>query len=167
MFQINDKVVHVNGGVFNIENTIEMTYGGVTNKYFTLKPLYVDFQNKTLTIYVPEDKCDILMRHVMTKKEAEGLLELIKTIEPIWFNESKTRKEKFAEYVKSGKLENICLVMKSLYVQQMKLNDDNKSLNLLDYDYLNKLKKEVEEEIAVALGVEKEKVPGMIMNFIK
>ena len=166
MCQIGDKVVHINGGVFIVQEIKKMNYGLGDTNYLILKPYFEDETNKTLIVYVPENKKNEFIKRVMSKEEALKILEQIKTIEPLWYNDAKTRKDKFGELVRSRNIDNICIVVKSLYVKQLELNEKNKSLNLLDYDYLNKLKKEIEEELAVSLNMSINEIKDYLKNYI-
>ena len=166
MCQIGDKVIHINGGVFEVSEIKIMNYGFGDVKYICLKPHFVDSINKTLTIYVPFDKKDELIRPIMTRAMALEVIEKIKSIEPIWYNEAKIRKEKFALLLNSHEIDKICIIVKSLYVKQLELEENNKSLNLMDYDYLRKLKKGIEEELAISLNIPIEEVGDLIAKTI-
>lgn len=167
MCQIGEKVVHINGGVFIVKEEKIMNYGFGDINYLILKPYYTDDSNKTLVVYVPEDKKDELIRKIMSREEALQIIENLKKIEPIWYQDLKIRKEKFGELVKSRNINDICVVVKSLYVKQLELQENNKSLNLLDYDYLNKLKKGIEEELAISLNMSINEINDYITNMIK
>lgn len=167
MCQLGDKVIHVNGGVFVVEEIKIMNYGYGDVKYICLKPYFIDTVNKTLTIYVPYDKKDELIRPIMSKQDALQVIEKIKNIQPIWYQESKVRKEKFAELLNSHDIDNICVIVKSLYTKQLELQENNKSLNLMDYDYLRKLKKGIEEELAISLNVPIDEIGDIITKCIE
>ena len=167
MCQVGDKVIHINGGVFVCDEIKIMNYGYGDVKYIILKPYFVDSSNKTLTIFVPEDKKDGLIRSIMTKDEALEVIEKIKNIEPIWYPEAKVRKEKFAALLSSHDIDNICVVVKSLYVKQLELQGNNKALNLMDYDYLRKLKKGIEEELAISLDKPIDEIGEMINKLVE
>ena len=167
MCQIGEKVVHINGGVFIVKEEKIMNYGFGDINYLILKPYYTDDSNKTLVVYVPEDKKDELIRKIMSREEALQIIENLKKIEPIWYQDLKIRKEKFGELVKSRNINDICVVVKSLYVKQLELQENNKSLNLLDFDYLNKLKKGIEEELAISLNMSINEINDYIANMIK
>ena len=166
MWKIGDNVVHNNGGVFIVDEIKVMNYGFGDVNYLCLKPYYVDIVNKSLTIFVPEDKANELIRPIMTKEEALSAIEKIKNVEPIWFNEAKVRKEKFAELFETHDIDNICIVVKSLYVKQKELQENNKSLNLMDYDYLKKIKKGIEEELSIVLEKTFEEITQLIKECI-
>jgi len=161
-YKENDIVVHATGGVSQIVEIKIMNYGFGDITYYCLRPYFLDNQNKTLIVYVPESKSSELMRPIITKEEANALLTAMHDSEPIWYDDVKIRKEKFSELYQSGDLNNVCKIIKSLYLQQQKLAQDNKSLNLMDYDYLNKLKKGIEEELAVSLDLPKEAIEQKI-----
>ncbi len=167
MCQIGDKVVHINGGVFLIEEIKIMNYGFGDTNYLILKPYYIDETNKTLVLYVPEEKKDQLIRKIMSKEEAINVIEQIKSIEPIWYQDAKTRKDKFGELIRSKNIKDICVVVKSLYIKQLELRENNKSLNLIDYDYLKKLKRGIEEELAISLNIPIVDVDEYITKYIK
>ena len=167
MCQIGDKVVHINGGVFLIEEIKIMNYGFGDTNYLILKPYYIDETNKTLVLYVPEEKKDQLIRKIMSKEEALNVIEQIKSIEPIWYQDAKTRKDKFGELIRSKNIKDICVVVKSLYIKQLELQENNKSLNLIDYDYLKKLKRGIEEELAISLNIPIVDVAEYITKYIK
>ena len=167
MCQLGDKVIHVNGGVFVVEEIKIMNYGYGDVKYICLKPYFIDTVNKTLTIYVAYDKKDEMIRPIMSKQDALQVIEKIKNIQPIWYQESKVRKEKFAELLNSHDIDNICVIVKSLYTKQLELQENNKSLNLMDYDYLRKLKKGIEEELAISLNVPIDEIGDIITKCIE
>ena len=166
MCQIGDKVIHINGGVFVVEEIKIMNYGFGDVRYICLKPYFVDTVNKTLTIFVPYDKKEELIRPIMTKEMALEVINKIKNIEPIWYQEAKARKEKFGQLLNTHDIDNICIIVKSLYVKQLELQENNKSLNLMDYDYLKKLKKGIEEELAIALNINVDEVGELITKTI-
>ena len=166
MCRIGDKVIHINGGVFVVEEIKIMNYGFGDVRYICLKPYFVDMVNKTLTIFVPYDKKEELIRPIMTKEMALEVINKIKNIEPIWYQEAKTRKEKFGQLLNTHDIDNICIIVKSLYVKQLELQENNKSLNLMDYDYLKKLKKGIEEELAIALNINVDEVGKLITKTI-
>ena len=166
MWKIGDNVVHNNGGVFIVDEIKVMNYGFGDVKYICLKPYYVDVANKSLTIFVPENKADELIRPIMTKEEALSAIEKIKKVEPIWFTEAKVRKEKFEELFSTHEIDNICIVVKSLYLKQKELQENNKALNLMDYDYLKKIKKGIEEELSIVLNKTFEEITELIKECI-
>jgi len=165
-YKLNDIVVHSNGGVFIINEIKVMNYGFGDVNYFCLRPYFLDTQKETLVVYVPETKASVLIRPVLTKQEASALIDDIKQIEPVWYNNVKERKAKFADLMHSGEIKDLCLVLKSLYTQQKKLLLENRSLNLMDYDYLNKIKRCVEEELSIVLEVPLEQVESKITEAI-
>ena len=103
----------------------------------------------------------------MSKQDALQVIEKIKNIQPIWYQESKVRKEKFAELLNSHDIDNICVIVKSLYTKLLELQENNKSLNLMDYDYLRKLKKGIEEELAISLNVPIDEIGDVITKCIE
>jgi RNA polymerase-interacting CarD/CdnL/TRCF family regulator len=166
MYKIGDKVFHKDGGVFFIDNIETKNYGFGDITYLILTPCFINSANRSLTIFVPESQAKEILRPIMTSQEAEDVIYSLGIIEPIWFSDAKERKERFAEMVHSNDIHNTCIILKSLFTQQLKLSENNKSLNLSDYDYLKKLKKGIEEELALSLSISVEEVSHRIENSI-
>ncbi len=140
MYQVNDVVVHVlNGGVFKIASLQSMDIGNGEENFYNLEPYIKTEQNASLSIMLPVSKSDKLLRDLTTKEEALKLFDKLKDMEPIWYTDAKTRKIKFQELYQGRSLENYFLILKSLYVQQNKLIEQNKALNLIDYDFLKRI----------------------------
>lgn len=161
-YKVNDKVVHKNGGVFFIESTKKMTVGEEDKTYFCLKPVFMDAQRSNLTIYVPRDKSNEILRPILSKEQATELLKWLKYIEPRWYKDLKTRRDKFSALLMNGSTEDMCIVLKSLYVQQKNITEDSKGLHLMDYDYFMKIKCNIVEELALSLNLTKEEVEKVI-----
>ncbi len=163
-YKVNEKVIHKTGGVCIINDIKVLNYGSGDVRYFCLIPYIVDSSNQEQVIYVPEDHANDLMRPILSFAEAKDLIEVIKSIQPIWYSSMKERKEKFSALLHTGKLQDICLVLKSLYAQQRKLALENRSLTFSDYDYLNKLKKNLEQELSLSLCLPLDEIENRIKN---
>jgi RNA polymerase-interacting CarD/CdnL/TRCF family regulator len=159
MYQVNDVVVHViNGGVFKIASLQHMDIGNGEEDFFIIEPYIKNDQNASLSIMLPTSKSEKLLRPLTNKEEALDLFTKLKSIEPIWYNDAKTRKIKFQEIYQARCLENYFLLLKSLYVQQNKLIEQNKALNLIDYDFLKRIRQSINDEFSIVLSITPEEV---------
>ena len=90
---------------------------------------------------------------MISKEEAKSLLAHTLEVERIWENDPKVRRQKFEELYKSRDLRSICQLIKSLHLQNEDLKKIKKSLSMLDKDFLDKLLKDVVEELSLVLEV--------------
>ena len=83
-------MVHGNNGVCKVEAV--QTMDGMQNQkrtYYTLVPIYTTGSK----LFVPTDSKKVVIRSVMTKKEAEKLLKEWDEIETLWVENDKKREE--------------------------------------------------------------------------
>ncbi len=167
MYQINDVVVHViNGGVFKIASSQHMDLGNGEENFFIIEPYIKTPQNASLSIMLPESKTDKLLRPLIKKEEALDLFDKLKDMEPIWYNDAKTRKMKFQELFQNHSMNSYFLILKSLYVQQNKLIEQNKALNLIDYDFLKRIRQSINEEFSIVLDIPQEEIEKKFIESI-
>lgn len=159
MYQVNDIVVHViSGGVFKIASSQSMNLGSGEEEFFIIEPYIKNEQNASLSIMLPKSKSEKLLRSLTSVNEANTLFEELKDIEPIWYNDAKTRKIKFQELYNSRLMKNYFLILKSLYVQQNKLSEQNRALNLIDYDFLKRIRDSINGEFSIVLNVDEKEI---------
>ena len=93
--------------------------------------------NKALEIYLPLDKETMFIRKPLSKEAVIDLIKSIPEMEKIWFNDAKTRKQKFEEIYHSGDMRGLCQLVKLLYVDS---DFFAKPMSLTDKGFLTKIK---------------------------
>jgi len=91
MFEKGDVIIYGNNGVCTVEK-IGPLESKLTTKgriYYTLQPFYM----KESRIFTPADNENVLMRSVISKKEALELIDDIKNIEALWIPDEKGREK--------------------------------------------------------------------------
>ena len=150
MFKVGQNVYSQTSGVCVISLIEEKNFGVGEKQYFVLESIFKKQASKT---YIPVDKAAIQLRHLISKEEAKSLLAHTLEVERIWENDPKVRRQKFEELYKSRDLRSICQLIKSLHLQNEDLKKIKKSLSMLDKDFLDKLLKDVVEELSLVLEV--------------
>ena len=76
MYKIGEKIIYGKTGVCVVESIEEKTVPGGKRPYYTLKPMYQ--QNNV--IYAPADSDKIFMRPLISRENAERLVESVSAI---------------------------------------------------------------------------------------
>lgn len=71
MFNIGELIIYSAHGICRIDDICEKTYFGVTKNFYILHPV-VDYR---LTISTPVDNNKVVMLELLSKEEAEEILE--------------------------------------------------------------------------------------------
>lgn len=87
MFAVDDYIIYGNHGVCKVENIGPVSLAMVDkNKvYYTLRPVY----KTEAVVYAPVENPKSVIRHVMTKAEAEQLIEEIPELDTVWITNEK------------------------------------------------------------------------------
>ena len=106
-FSVNDKVMHFREGLSVIVDKKEMN--GVD--YFLV---HVEREGGEI-VYVPTSSAEKIIRHIISKKEAEQLIEYIITIEPEYITNTKQRRDNFKRRLGSGDIKDIAYLARQLF----------------------------------------------------
>ena len=158
MFKVGQNVYSQTSGICVISLIEAKNFGIGEKEYFVLESIFKKQASKT---YIPVDKADVQLRHLINKEEAESLLEYTSEVERIWENDPKLRRQKFEELYKTRDLKCVCQLIKSLHLQNEDLKKTKKSISMLDKDFLDKLLRDVVEELSLVLGVSLEEAKAI------
>ncbi len=116
MYSIGDKIVHPMHGAGTIESITTQTVNGNTLEYYILK-----LPTNNMTLMVPVATCEkIGIRGVICRERANELISLFSTIDiDLDTNWNKRYRENIAR-IKSGDLDEVVRVIKSLTYRDLK-----------------------------------------------
>ena len=165
MFQVNDVVVYGNHGVCKITDVgpLSMSLADKDTIYYTLCPVY---QRETL-FYAPVDNQKVLIRPLITKEEAERLIENIPNIDSIWITNEKERESLYKSIIKTCDCKELIKIIKTLYQRKESRIQDGKKITSVDERYFRMVEGQLYEELAYALGIEKEAVVSYIAESVQ
>ena len=157
MFEIGEKVVYGNTGVCILEDIVQKEI--IRNKkqeYYVLKPLYQ--QNNT--IYAPVDSDKIFIRKVISKSEAEELIEKIPRIteEMVVDNDP----DMYRNALSSHDCKVLVAITAIIYQKKRTAISLKKKLGFGDEKYMRLAENLLFGELACALDIAIEEVPGYI-----
>lgn len=135
MFRVGDTVRYGQSGVCRIEEIRDMTFGGMTQSYYVLMPLF-----KTgSVVYVPCEN-EILsakMLPPLTKKEVREALRLVREKEVEWIRDFRRRSEFAKKALSSGDRTEALYLIKSIYHHKREVLGQSARIHTTD-DYFLK-----------------------------
>lgn len=156
MFKVGDLVVYGSTGVCRILDI--KPYDGVGEEgqlYYYLEPLY-----QNCMIYIPVETDQVSMRPIISKQEAERLMEMLPTIQVTIYNHRSVNalENMYKECIQSYNCMTLAKLTKSLYAKRQALSRENRKLGVLDERYMKKAEDLLFGELAAALEIPKEQM---------
>ena len=159
MFQVNDYVIYGQMGVCQVkEISIPSFFADQGKLYYTLDPLY-----QRGTVFIPVDT-EVYMRPVMSREEAEELIDMIPTVSAKTYSSSNVQdlNQKYSEKLHSHDIESIISLINSIYLKKQNRQQNNQKIGSVDESYMKRAEMILYGELAVALGKAIEEIPEYI-----
>jgi len=166
MFQPGDIIVYGNTGVCKVVELSRPDLPGVDQKkdYYLLSPLFQDGK-----IYSPVDNTKVFMRPVISRQQAEELIDMIPHIQAkkktICGNQQLS--EQYQEYFKNHNCADLLELIMSIYAKKQQQLCNRHKIGQIDERYMRKAEELLYGELAVALEITPKEVPAYIANHIK
>lgn len=162
MFQKGEKIIYGQTGVCVVEDICEKAFIKNQSKtYYVLKPLGIDNN----VIYAPIQGGKVFMRRLITKPEAESLIdsipEIVNSIPEVDFT-----KEEYIEKINNHSLEELVSLTAVIYAKKLSATRLKKRLHNVDEKYLKIGENLLFGELAAVLEIEFDKVQEYIENKI-
>ena len=133
------------------------------NAYFVLKTTRGGGEN----IYVPKSRADVIIRPVMTVKEADELVEYIKSIEIEFNPNTKQRRDALKRKLGSGDVHEIANLFKQLYLYKEFNADGSIKFGPVDLDMLQYASNNLLDEFSISYSMPRQDVEAFIYQKIK
>ena len=155
VFNVNNEVIHCREGLSTIIGSKEMN----GKEYFLVQVNRISGE----TFYVPVDSADSIIRHIMTVKEADELLKLVKKIGKDFNTNTKQRRDAYKKRLSSGDVKDIAYLYRQLFFYN-KLGENNDEIKLgpVDLDMLNYAKNMLLDELAITYKQQRESVEKFV-----
>lgn len=161
MYKIGDLILYGNTGVCKITDITTRDLPNVDKNrlFYVLKPLYQE-----CIISAPVDSTKVFMRPIITKQEAEKLIDMIPTISAQAYQNSVLRQltEHYEESFKTHDCADLIELTMSIYAKKQIAIQQKKKFGAVDERFMKRAEELLFGELAAALGISKDDVPGYI-----
>lgn len=166
MFLAGEYIIYGTTGVCKVEAVGPMKMSGMKNSeklYYTLAPL----SSKGSKVFTPVDNDKVIMRAVLTKEEAQQLVDEIPTIELLWVADEKRREDIYKTALKTCDPREWIKIIKTLYLRKMSRIAEGKKVTVSDGKYLHIAEERLYEELSHSLEMGKEEVLEYITSHVE
>lgn len=166
MFQPGELVVYGATGVCRVEEITRPNLTGTdrNKEYYLLKPLHQDG-----VIYAPVENAKIPMRPVISRQNAEDLIDLIPSIRAEAHHAPTV--QALAQYyhtaVHSHDNRDLLELMMSIYAKQQQAESQKRRLGLVDERYMKQAERLLYGELSAALDIPYEEVQPYIARRVE
>ena len=166
MFQPGELLVYGTTGVCRVEEitTPDITRADRGRRYYLLKPLYQDG-----VIYAPVDSDKVPIRPVISREEAEALIDLIPSIraEACRAPTLQVLAQHYQSAVRSHDCKELLELMMSIYAKQRQAEAQKRRLGMVDERYMKQAERLLYGELSVALNIPYEDVQPYIVRRVE
>lgn len=165
MFAIGDMIIYGSMGVCRVEG-IEMRRlpkSTAQQSFYVLRPIY-----QTCSVSTPVDNDKVFMRPVISREEAERLIDTIPTVRAEAYNNKVLRQlsEHYESIIKHYDCAELIELTMSIYAKKRICEEQKRKFGALDERYMKRAEDMLFGELAVALGIDKQEVQKYISERI-
>ena len=161
MFQIGELVVYGSTGVCRVEEiaSLDQSVRDRGKRYYLLKPLWQDG-----VIYAPVDSAKVPMRPVISREEAEALIDRMPGIQAAVCQRGTAQAlaQQYQSAVRDGGHQALIQMMKAIYHKRGLAEAKNRRLGMIDERYMKQAERLLFGELATALEIGYDEVEGYI-----
>lgn len=160
MFEIGEYVVCGNNGVCLIQEITTLRMSGVdkNRKYYILKPVY----SANSTVYVPVDALQSSMRRILSKEEANMLVDSIPQVQIMTIRDEKTVEAQYRECMQSNRCDELVKLLKTLKTRKKSRLEKGHKVTAVDSRYYKMAEENLCGELAVVFGISRSEVEEVI-----
>ena len=161
MYKVGDLIIYGNSGVCEVIRITQQPRPGSEEQQdcYVLKSRY---QNCLIT--TPTESTKVFMRPVISRQEAQVLIDAIPSIQAEAYH-SRDLRQLEAHYkssINSHSCGDLIELSMSIYVKQRNFNEQKRRLGTVDERYMRQAEDLLFGELSVALDIPKEDVPAYI-----
>lgn len=165
MFKTGELVHYGSTGVCRITEIKNVKLSAKEIKpYYVLQPLY-----QSCVIQTPVDNKKVFMRPIISKEEAESLIDTIPSIEVEEYHSHVMREltEHYEASIQSHNCEDLLELTMSIYSKRRSLGQQNKKIGVIDERFMKRGEDLLYGELAAALEIPRENVQDYIAQRVK
>ncbi|MBQ9030411.1 MAG: CarD family transcriptional regulator [Parasporobacterium sp.] len=164
MFKIGDLIVYGNAGVCRVVEIGKPPLSGIPEgqDYYTLAPYY----SEKSVIFTPCNNEKVVMRPIVSKAEADALINRIPDIGFLGITDEKKREECYKETIRSCDPTKFVSIIKTIHARKQQRISEGKKVTASDEKYFQMAEEKLYGELAIALEIDKSKVKDYIFQCV-
>ena len=163
-FAIGDLIFYGESGVCRVEEIVEKEFLGEMRACYRLTPIY-----QSCTIFTPADNEAVFMRPILSRDEAQAVIDSIESIEPEFAKTTSPREltERYDKMIKTHDCNEYMKFIVSFHKKKKMLSEQKKKVSAIDERFLKKVEDLLYGELAAALGMDKIAAKLMIQERVQ
>lgn len=160
MFKVGDYMVYGKNGVYKVDNIGTVDMSGVSSEkiYYTLVPV----NRNSSKVFTPVDNKRVIMRRLISKKDALALIEDIKNVETFQVESGRKMENIYKEKMDKCDCREWVSIIKTLNHKMKERIEQGKKATAGDEKYLRMAKENLLGEMSLSLNMPLEKVEEYI-----
>ena len=155
---MGELIVYGNTGVCRVVEIGPLSISPDDKDYYTLEPFY----SPKSRVFTPCDNEKIVMRPILSKEEATAALDDFSEISLIEVTEEKKREETYKASMHTCDIRDLISILKTINERKLARLAQGKKVTASDEKYYTLAGEKLCDELAIVLGVEREKIRTFI-----
>ncbi|MBR0411121.1 MAG: CarD family transcriptional regulator [Eubacterium sp.] len=160
MYNKGEYIIYGNNGVCMVKDYMQSESMGEGQVYYVLVPL----SSRGSTIFSPVDNKKVFMRPVISKSEAEELIEGIPGYEDMVIADVRPQEQQYKEILQEYDCTVFLRFIKALYGRKKERESMGRKITAVDEKYLLLAKDSLLNELSVALEMEVDEVDRLLFE---
>lgn len=159
MYAIEDFIYYENMGICQVTDISMQRIAGESQLYYTLQPLH-----ESCVVYTPVGSDKVFTRPVISKGEAERLIDTIPSIQAEPYHNSILGRlaEHYTAALKTHDCANLIELTMSIYAKKEELEGQNRKFGAIDEKFMKLAEDLLFDELSVALDISRDEVTTYI-----
>ena len=158
-----DIVMHPSEGICVIEKIETREFNTSSMTYYVLKP---KLRKSSSTVYLPVDRGNTLLRHLLVKSEIDQIIFDSTSCPSLWIDDNKKRKKSFNELLMEGDYVKLIRMIRDIHVHTEMRIAEGKKPCAADETICEEAERLLHHEFAYVLGLPVEDIAGYIQERI-
>ena len=166
-YKVGEYIIHKSIGVCIVKEIVTKDFGFGAQSYYVLVPYFVTGNAANNTETMVNINNTKQLRRYTPKKEILEVLKKIDSLESLWINDSKRRKELFLRILSEGDLLSLCQLVRTVYLKKIEYVDLKKNVPITDTTFCSNAEKLIFEEFAISLEKPLEEIKDLLVPKLK
>jgi len=166
MFAVGDLIIYGTTGVCRVEEIAQRDLSGKGEKklFYILQPVY-----QNCTISTPVDSGKVFMRPIISKQEAESLVAQIPQVQSLQLDGLSTREltDLYEQAIQAHDCTRLVALVRAIHEKRESMLQQKRKFGALDERFFRRAEELLHGELAAALEMKKEEIPGYIAERIR